>query len=148
MSLYVFFLYKYQELIMKECFQTHFQAMITWKKIGNISPWVMIAAISSFCFIRCLFWMEYTQYYSSKKVAAILLEKVCNLLSGKLKWSSFIICFKINIKSGLYSQAESLEYKLNMCIAVCLWIVHFESMFFSLTPENFKNGNVFQVFKV
>ena len=108
------------------------------KKIRSISPWVMIAAISSFCFIRCLFWMEYTQYYRLKKVTAILLEKVSNLPSDKLKWY---------IKSGLYAQAESLKYKLNMCITTCLLIVRFESMLLSLTPRNFKIGKVFQVFK-
>ena len=55
--------------------------------------------------------------------------------------------FQYKYKVRIVGVAESLEYKLNMCISVCQWIARFESMFFSLTPENVKNGKVFQVFK-
>ena len=109
-----------------------------WQLQKKNSKYFSIAAISGFCFIRCLFWMKCSQYYRSRNVAAVLLETVCSLPSNELKWY---------IKSGLYVEAESLEYKLNICITVCLSIVHFESIFFSLTPENFKNGKVFEVSK-
>ena len=96
-----------------------------WKIFGITPPWIMN---SSFCFIRSLFWMEYT-HYSSKKVTAVLLEKVCNQPSGNVKRSSVIFCVNINIKSGLYLQTEPLDYRLHMCITACLWIFHFESLF-------------------
>ena len=81
------------------------------------------------------------------QLTTVLLEKICNQPSGKVEWSSVISCVNINIRWGLYPQAEPLDYRLNICVTVCLWIARFESICFSLTPENFKNCKVFQVFK-
>ena len=140
MSLYVFLIYMSgitHERVFSNTFSSHDNLK---NKIGNISPWVIIAAISSFCFIRCLFWMEYTQYYSSKKVTAILLEKVCNLPSGKLKWSSFIICFNINIKSGRPNWIVGVQTKhvyYSVPVNSPFWV----NVFFS-NPWKLKSGKM------
>ena len=62
------------------------------------------------------------------QLTTVLLEKICNPPPGKVEWSSVILCVNINISWGLYPQAEPLDYRLNICVTVCLWIARFESI--------------------
>ena len=114
---------------MKQCFQKFFQVMIIWRKsLELLLHGRSLAAASSFVIM-----IQFEQY---------------NPTSSKVNWSVVVFCFNINIKLGMYPQTEALDYRVNICVTVCLWIARSELMlFFPLTPENFINRKVLQVSK-
>ena len=115
------------------CYYKHFNRQFAYA-VSFISKSERYVWVKRFCintlllFLPCLGQLHLWKRFMSLHRTKILKENIRHSSLFELgKWNNRHL-------SGFYHHADPLDYRLNMCVTVCLWTSYFESIFLFSNP--------------